>query len=214
MIRTALIVTDHLPYISRMERVLTEHAGKDILITHSLTLADITDYPHKIYDVLFVDLNLINQMGLHHIYAIKQRLPDSYCIGMVLFSDDLLLLEGLSAGIDGFLQQADTLDKLRKDFQRILSGEPQISPSIARILLAHLPVAPHETTNLNTGNELTHHEVDTLRHIGKGSLLKQSAEALNISVETAQQHITSTYKKLRVQAHAGNINFSASLLHK
>ncbi|TXK92700.1 hypothetical protein BMR07_18315 [Methylococcaceae bacterium CS1] len=78
-----------------------------------------------------------------------------------------------------------------------MKGNPPLSSSIARRLLAHFN-DPQQTRKHN----LTPRETDVLTLIGKGFTRKEVANELTISVNTAAEHIQNIYQKLNINTRA------------
>ena len=62
-----------------------------------------------------------------------------------LYSDDEHLFPALQSGADGYLLKEDRFELLVEELQKIVRGEPPLSPAIARRLLGHF------RTNTRTG---------------------------------------------------------------
>ena len=54
-----------------------------------------------------------------------------------LYSDDDHLFPALQCGADGYLLKEDRFEVLVEELQKIVRGQPPLSPAIARRLLTH-----------------------------------------------------------------------------
>jgi two-component system nitrate/nitrite response regulator NarL len=102
--------------------------------------------------------------------------------------------------------------------QKIVRGQPPLSPAIARRLLTHFrsgdsthphglngqastPVAPSAPAPLDH-ERLTPRESEVLTYLSKGFTIKEIASLMGIKWFTVNDHIKSIYKKLNVSSRA------------
>jgi len=120
---------------------------------------------------------------------------------------------------------------LVEELQKIVRGQPPLSPAIARRLLHHFRQAPPgepvitdpgflATTGFGTPNlphptsrpvpierppeteRLTPRETEVLTYLSKGFTIKEIASLMGIKWFTVNDHIKSIYKKLNVSSRA------------
>ena len=83
----------------------------------------------------------------------------------------------------------------------ILSGQPPLSPSIARRLLRQFqPAASAMPAPLT--EPLTARETEVLQLIAKGYTVQQTAAALGLSPHTASGYVKDIYRKLSINSRA------------
>jgi two-component system nitrate/nitrite response regulator NarL len=70
-----------------------------------------------------------------------------------LYSDDDHLFPALQCGADGYLLKEDRFEVLVEELQKIVRGQPPLSPAIARRLLSHFRPGSGDsgTMPLNSG---------------------------------------------------------------
>jgi two-component system nitrate/nitrite response regulator NarL len=139
-----------------------------------------------------------------------------------LYSDDDHLFPALQCGADGYLLKEDRFEVLVEELQKIVRGQPPLSPAIARRLLTHfrdsgpgtLPdsgftplatVAGHRPVKIDKAPDherLTPRENEVLTYLSKGFTIKEIASLMGIKWFTVNDHIKSIYKKLNVSSRA------------
>lgn len=89
---------------------------------------------------------------------------------------------------------------------RITQGEPPLSPSIARRVLAYFARASSRRQQSVRAMEdqiaLSERENDVLLRVSKGFTLPEIAKQLNISRHTVADHVKQIYRKLGVSSRA------------
>ena len=172
------------------------------------------------FKLMLVDLELPDGNGMEllaelvHYPAIK--------IVTTLYSDDDHLYPALQCGADGYLLKEDRFEVLVEELQKIVRGQPPLSPAIARRLLTHfrsgdLPtgatpdsgfaplnfdIRPVPIERPPEHDRLTPRESEVLTFLSKGFTIKEIASLMGIKWFTVNDHIKSIYKKLNVSSRA------------
>src|ERR1700709_429146 len=95
------------------------------------------------FKLVLVDLELPDGSGLELLEELRQY-PATKIV-TTLYSDDGHVFPALQSGADGYLLKEDRFELLVEELQKIVRGEPPLSPAIARRLLGHF------RTNTRTG---------------------------------------------------------------
>lgn len=175
-----------------------------------------TDDPFKL---ILVDLELPDGNGMELLSELA-RYPATKIV-TTLYSDDDHLFPALQCGADGYLLKEDRFEVLVEELQKIVRGQPPLSPAIARRLLGHFrepglsaPGGPG-TSGLSSSRpmplgpgapldhkHLTPRESEVLTYLSKGFTIKEIANLMGIKWFTVNDHIKSIYKKLDVSSRA------------
>ena len=91
--------------------------------------------PEACFRLVLVDLELPDGNGME-LLAEMAGTP-ALKIVTTLYSDDDHLFPALQCGADGYLLKEDRFEVLVEELQRIVRGQPPLSPAIARRLLSH-----------------------------------------------------------------------------
>jgi DNA-binding NarL/FixJ family response regulator len=103
------------------------------------------------FKLVLVDLELPDGSGLELLEELRQY-PATKIV-TTLYSDDEHLFPALQAGADGYLLKEDRFELLVEELQKIVRGEPPLSPAIARRLLGHFRGQTRTGMNRRIGDE-------------------------------------------------------------
>ena len=225
-----LIVEDNPVARGFLGRVVRESFSDELSITEADTvesarrqieLAGGADGLHGVdpFKLILVDLELPDGNGMELLTALA-RYPATKIV-TTLYSDDDHLFPALECGADGYLLKEDRFEVLVEELQKIVRGQPPLSPAIARRLLTHFragapsdaPASGFSPLNGATGKpvalerppeheRLTPRETEVLTYLSKGFTIKEIASLMGIKWFTVNDHIKSIYRKLNVSSRA------------
>ena len=226
-----LIVEDNPVARSFLCRVVRESFSDAILITEAGDLETARRHvgpqhdghvPLDPFKLILVDLELPDGNGME-LLAELARYPATKIV-TTLYSDDDHLFPALQCGADGYLLKEDRFEVLVEELQKIVRGQPPLSPAIARRLLTHFrpggsgEAAPSDSGFNSAGafqssrpvpiekpldhERLTPRESEVLTYLSKGFTIKEIASLMGIKWFTVNDHIKSIYKKLNVSSRA------------
>ena len=235
-----LIVEDNPVARSFLCRVVRESFSDTIVITEAgdlesarrniaLQSGQSAVTPNDPFKLILVDLELPDGNGMELLGELA-RYPATKIV-TTLYSDDDHLFPALQCGADGYLLKEDRFEVLVEELQKIVRGQPPLSPAIARRLLTHfrhgpgtgmgggigadsgfsqLPSSGFQSSRpmpLGKGAPLDHErltprESEVLTYLSKGFTIKEIASLMGIKWFTVNDHIKSIYKKLNVSSRA------------
>jgi DNA-binding NarL/FixJ family response regulator len=174
------------------------------------------------FKLVLVDLELPDGNGME-LLAELARYPATKIV-TTLYSDDGHLFPALQCGADGYRLKEDRFEVLVEELQKIVRGQPPLSPAIARRLLTHFRHGSGGSVDssfapLSSGlqssrpmplgkgapldhERLTPRESEVLTYLSKGFTIKEIASLMGIKWFTVNDHIKSIYKKLNVSSRA------------
>ncbi|MBK7276710.1 MAG: response regulator transcription factor [Betaproteobacteria bacterium] len=174
------------------------------------------------FKLVLVDLELPDGNGME-LLAELGHYPATKIV-TTLYSDDDHLFPALQCGADGYLLKEDRFEVLVEELQKIVRGQPPLSPAIARRLLTHFRHGSggegqasgsgfSTSSGLTTSKpvpletppdheRLTPRESEVLTYLSKGFTIKEIASLMGIKWFTVNDHIKSIYKKLNVSSRA------------
>ncbi len=181
------------------------------------------------FKLILVDLELPDGNGME-LLAELTVYPATKIV-TTLYSDDDHLFPALQCGADGYLLKEDRFEVLVEELQKIVRGQPPLSPAIARRLLTHFrhgsrggsgstggramesgftmpqdfvttTSAPVPIEKVPDHERLTPRESEVLTYLSKGFTIKEIASLMGIKWFTVNDHIKSIYKKLNVSSRA------------
>ena len=229
-----LILEDNPVARSFLCRVVRESFSDTISITESgdlesaraqIRMAGGASGMHGVdpFKLILVDLELPDGNGMELLTELTQY-PATKIV-TTLYSDDDHLFPALQCGADGYLLKEDRFEVLVEELQKIVRGQPPLSPAIARRLLTHFrqgsrsggravdsgftmatdfvtTSAPVPIEKVPDHERLTPRESEVLTYLSKGFTIKEIASLMGIKWFTVNDHIKSIYKKLNVSSRA------------
>ena len=165
------------------------------------------------FKLILVDLELPDGNGME-LLAELSHYPATKIV-TTLYSDDDHLFPALQCGADGYLLKEDRFEVLVEELQKIVRGQPPLSPAIARRLLTHFRHGPgvgagNDTQAPDSGflpppafttskpvpmekqldhERLTPRESEVLTYLSKGFTIKEIASLMGIKWFTVNDHI-------------------------
>ncbi len=176
-----------------------------------------------LFKLMMVDLELPDGNGMELLAELSVSGYPATKIVTTLYSDDEHLFPALQCGADGYLLKEDRFEVLVEELQKIVRGQPPLSPAIARRLLTHFrpegatgtPTALNTPSAFQSSRQSSFHPVQPLEHdrltpresevltyLSKGFTIKEIANLMGIRWFTVNDHIKSIYKKLNVSSRA------------
>lgn len=170
------------------------------------------------FQLLLVDLELPDGNGIELLGQLRQHAATKVVTS--LYSDDEHLFPALQSGADGYLLKEDRFEVLVEELQKIVRGQPPLSPAIARRLLTHFRTDtaltsdgsnPQGTPGNPAGfqgdpgsgtDRLTPRESEVLTFMSKGFTIKEISNLMGIRWHTVNDHIKAIYRKLNVSSRA------------
>ncbi|HEU4459069.1 MAG TPA: response regulator transcription factor [Methylibium sp.] len=171
------------------------------------------------YKLVLVDLELPDGNGLDLLKDLNGH-PATRIV-TTLYSDDDHLFPALQNGADGYLLKEDRFEVLVEALQKIVRGEPPLSPAIARRMMSHFRLGESQLMPLDAPRHefkasrpqaavyaepdherLTPRETEVLTYLSKGFTIKEIAGLIGIKWFTVNDHIKAIYRKLNVSSRA------------
>jgi DNA-binding NarL/FixJ family response regulator len=161
--------------------------------TAELALQDI---PSKQPDVAIVDINLPGMNGIELVARLKQRCPGVLCLILTTYEDTIQIFDALKAGACGYLLKRAPAEEIVSAIQQVHVGGSPMSPQIARQVVSYF----HRQPAGNGLEVLSDREREVLELLAKGSMYKEIASQLGISMDTVRTHVRKLYDKLHVRS--------------
>lgn len=174
-------------------------------------------------DVVLLDNHLPGATGLQALAELRAAAPAARIVMLTVSEDEQDLRAALRGGANGYLLKTIEGDALGAALQRVMRGEPVVSPEMMGKLVAAVQ-APVPTARADAAPEplaqLSPREQEVLRQIARGASNKEIARTLDIAETTVKIHVQHILRKLgvssRVQAAlaAGNPAPAGGSLHQ
>jgi DNA-binding NarL/FixJ family response regulator len=166
-------------------------------------LAALPDIARDGLALALVDLGLPDGSGIDLVRELADRFPKTVPVVATVYDDDSYLFDAIAAGAQGYVLKDQDADVLVHRLRRIEDGEPMLSPSIARRMMAHFRRSAAPTTMAKEGDgALTPRELEVLALLGRGSRVPEAARRLGLTEHTVSTYVKIIYRKLRISSRA------------
>jgi DNA-binding NarL/FixJ family response regulator len=133
--------------------------------------------------------------------------PEAQSVVVTIHDDDEHLFPALQAGAFGYILKEQARELITEQLQRISQGEPPLSPSIARRVMAYFsakakPQRVLRLANADAQRALTDRESEVLLRVAKGYTLPEIGVQLGLSRHTIADYVKQIYRKLNVSSRA------------
>ena len=163
-------------------------------------------------NVLLLDIDYPSLRGLDLARKITLLCPTTKIIMLTFNLDDRQLFEIIKTGAVAYLDKSVTAEELIRIIRQVSRGEYPINDSVlARPKVAKHVLRQFQSMHSNNGKTmedivapLTSRETQILNYIADGNSNKQIASILQISEQTAKNHVSNILRKLDAndRAHA------------
>ncbi|MDN5375571.1 MAG: hypothetical protein PWQ39_611 [Thermacetogenium sp.] len=150
-------------------------------------------------DVILMDLKMPGTSGVEACRVISTEMPEIRIIILTVSEDDEML-EVIKTGACGYLLKDVEPAELIKAIRSVMEGVPAFHPVVTGRLLSEyqrLSAAPADEEDGIAA--LTAREKEVLALIARGESNRNIARRLFISEKTVKNHITSIFRKLKVE---------------
>jgi DNA-binding NarL/FixJ family response regulator len=202
--KTILLLED-LPEIRAWLRKLVLQVFPGSTISESARVADAMALVAGVkFDLALVDLGLPDGSGVDVVTKLRDLQPDAQSVVVTIHDDDEHLFPALQAGAFGYILKEQARELITEQLQRISQGEPPLSPSIARRVMAYFTAKakPQAQAHLMPSVNLTDRESEVLLRVAKGYTLPEIGVQLGLSRHTIADYVKQIYRKLNVSSRA------------
>jgi Response regulator containing a CheY-like receiver domain and an HTH DNA-binding domain len=195
-----LVVDDIRParqlLIDAINAVISRLGQEEATIIEAASFTEAMVLIDQGFDFAFIDLHLPDGRGWDIIRSLK-KYPDILVAAVTVMDDRPSVEATLAAGADGYLIKDAEPELLHFRIERLMAGEPSLSPAIARMMLERFRPFQHPDQD-----PLTDREREVLSLVGRGLRAREVADQLQISSHTVRDHLKSIYRKLDVSSRA------------
>jgi DNA-binding NarL/FixJ family response regulator len=200
--KTILLLED-LPEIRAWMRKLVLQVFPGATISESSRVADAMALVAAVkFDLALVDLGLPDGSGVDVVTKLRDIQPDAQSVVVTIHDDDEHLFPALQAGAFGYILKEQARELITEQLQRISQGEPPLSPSIARRVMAYFSAKAKPQANAMPAVNLTDRESEVLLRVAKGYTLPEIGVQLGLSRHTIADYVKQIYRKLNVSSRA------------
>ena len=148
-------------------------------------------------DIILLDINMPKVNGIEALRRFKDIGIESKIIMLTIHEDKEYIMETMKLGADGYILKDSSADCFIKAIRDVLNGKEFIQPKITNLA--------NNGTNgedvdicLERINSLTKREYEVLTLIAEGLNNRDIATKIFISEKTVKNHVSSIFKKLKL----------------
>ena len=202
---TNILLLEDLPEIRAWLSSLVMQVFPDAQIAEAARVHDALGLVSAIkFDLALVDLGLPDGSGVDVVAALREQQAETQCVVVTIHDDDDHLFPALQAGAFGYILKEQARELIIEQLQRISQGEPPLSPSIARRVMAYFAAKskPQPSVSAMPHVSLTDRETEVLLRVAKGYTLPEIGVQLTLSRHTIADYVKQIYRKLNVSSRA------------
>lgn len=199
-----ILLLEDIPEIRAWLKVLVKQVFANAVVTECSRVQDaLQQVNSQRFTLALLDLGLPDGSGVDVITALREKQPEVQSVIVTIHDDDEHLFPALQAGAFGYLLKEQSRELLVEQLQRISQGEPPLSPSIARKVIAYFTSQrrPQAAAVLHEVS-LTDRETEVLLRVAKGFTLPEIGVQLGLSRHTIADYVKQIYRKLNVSSRA------------
>ncbi|XHS79033.1 response regulator [Burkholderiaceae bacterium UC74_6] len=199
-----ILLLEDIPEIRAWLKVLVKQVFANAQITECSRVQDaLLQVSSQRFTLALLDLGLPDGSGVDVVTALREKQPEVQSVIVTIHDDDEHLFPALQAGAFGYLLKEQSRELLMEQLQRISQGEPPLSPSIARKVIAYFAAQRRpNTAALLHEVSLTERETEVLLRVAKGFTLPEIGVQLGLSRHTIADYVKQIYRKLNVSSRA------------
>lgn len=152
-------------------------------------------------DVAVVDINLPGMSGIELVTRLKETCPGVLCLILTTYEDGAPIFDALKAGASGYILKRAPAQEIVSAIIQVHEGGSPMSPQIARRVVNFF----HNRPPADELDVLSEREREVLQLLAEGSMYKEIAGHLNISIDTVRSHVRKIYEKLHVHSRTGAV---------
>jgi DNA-binding NarL/FixJ family response regulator len=205
---TNILLLEDLPEIRAWLSNLVQQVFPDCHISEAARVHDALELVSALkFDLALIDLGLPDGSGVNVVKALRDQQAETQSVVVTIHDDDEHLFPALQAGAFGYILKEQPRELITEQLQRISSGEPPLSPSIARRVMAYFAAKskPQAMSASSLGMPhvtLTERETEVLLRVAKGYTLPEIGVQLTLSRHTIADYVKQIYRKLNVSSRA------------
>jgi DNA-binding NarL/FixJ family response regulator len=198
-----ILLLEDLPEIRAWLKVLINQVFPGAQISEAARVHDALELITAIkFDLALIDLGLPDGSGVDVVAALRESQPEAQSVVVTIHDDDDHLFPALQAGAFGYVLKEQARELIAEQLNRMSQGEPPLSPSIARRVIAYFAAQAKPQKDTIPHVQLTDRENEVLLRVAKGFTLPEIGVQLNLSRHTIADYVKQIYRKLNVSSRA------------
>ena len=156
----------------------------------------------QVPDVVVMDIAMPNLNGIEATRRMISKHSSISVVILSMYSDESYVMRALEAGARAYLLKDSTVTDIVRAIEAVSQGKSFFSPKISRILAEEYVRVLKQKGVADSYELLTVREREILQLLAEGKTNKEVANALNISLYTAETHRGNILQKLGLHSTA------------
>ena len=191
------IIEDAAPFARTLETFFRKgNFGVDCVAIYPTAEAALIGIADVAAQVALVDVNLPGINGIECVARLRTLHPALVCLILTMYEDAPVIFDALKAGACGYLLKRMPPEDIAAAVVQAHAGGSPMSPQVARQVVSFF----HHRPAVEGPVGLTGREREVLELLATGSLYKEIAARLGVTIDTVRTHLRNIYEKLHVHS--------------
>jgi two-component system, NarL family, response regulator NreC len=160
-------------------------------------------------DIVVLDMTMPELNGLEAAIQIKRNLPDTQILMFTAHESDDLVRKAFAVGVKSFISKTEAHEFLVEAIEALARHKPYFTAKVSDILFSNIANrGGGRRDEVERGRRLSAREREIVQLIAEGKSNKGVADALGVSVRTAEAHRANILRKLKLQSIAALVRYA------
>lgn len=204
-----LIADDHDVMRQGTRSVIEREPGWEVCGVACTGREAVTQASELAPDIVIMDMTMPELNGLEAALQIKRRAPHTEILMFTAHESDNLIQDAFAVGVKSFILKSEGHHFLVEAIESLARHKPFFTSKVSEILFSNMlnrAGRPRDATE--TEERLTAREREIVQRLAEGKSNKEAAEAMGISVRTAETHRASVLRKLNLDSLASLVRYA------
>ena len=201
----ALLIADDHPLFREALTFIATSVMPDTTVVYATNYAETKQaLKDRTFKLVFLDLNMPDSNGLTDLALLKKLHPTTPMVVVSAHEDPDVIRTCLGYKASGYIIKSSEPEIIKQAINVILGGDIYVPQDIDLTL----EVSDASSVAAKQISSLTPSQLRVLIEIGKGKLNKQIAYDLDVTEATVKAHITTVFKKLKINNRTQAVLFA------
>ena len=201
----SLLIADDHPLFREALTFIASSVLPDTEVVYATNYAETKHaLEEQTFKLVFLDLNMPDSNGLTDLALLKKLHPTTPVIVVSAHEDPNIIRTCLDYNASGYIIKSSEPEVIQQAIKVILGGDIYAPANID----LNPKVSDANSIAANQISSLTPSQLKVLIEIGKGKLNKQIAYDLDVTEATVKAHITTVFKKLKINNRTQAVLFT------
>ncbi len=193
---TVIIVDDHAMMRSLIARRLSDEFDMSVVECVADANAGVSMVARYMPNIVLMDIDMPGRSCFDAAAEMVRLSPLTRVVFLSAFCHDRYVEQAVRVRAWGYVTKSEPEETVVKAVREVASGTAYFSPDVRARFVVDRNGAKLVAERHVRGSDLTHRELEILRHIAMGMSRKQTAHAMHISSHTVANHTAHIMNKL------------------